>query len=309
MEAFEQIRAFCLGLPGTTEKEPWGPGESAFQIAGRSYCFVTRRSGHANVSAKPPSQERDAWLDTPGIGPAPYLARYGWLCLRVPDEDPAAWERAQTLIWQSHAQRLATRQHRVPTGPGALALSVRRAGVDDVPALATLRVAHWREEHREGPVRVNRRAFMHAMQEEAAPDLAAGRLVAWLGLSGTRPVGCLFLRPVPKVPWPDRTRARIGYITGVYVAPQARKQHVGRALVRAAQDYASREGGFKFLMLWPSDTSHAFYRALGLMPAAGEEQPWLWPVPAPVVSVSSLRGPSPAGPDADFASPHREPVQ
>lgn len=307
VEAFAKIRQFCLTLPGTVETEPWGPGEHSFRIAGRSFCFVTRRDGHANVSVKPPESERDAWLTVAGVRPAPYLGRYGWLAFTATDGDPEALDLAQALIWQSYVARRdgGRRTRRGSAGPADLV--VQSAVPADLPALATLRFAHWREDrqNRDLTPAGARRAFRRTMEKALFADLAAGSLLAWLGSLGGRPVGCLFLRPVIKVPWPDSKDARFGYVSGVYVAPRARRKHVGQSLVRAAQDFAVRQR-LEFLVLWPSEVSHDFYRSTGFTPAAGEEHPWLW---SPHPSALSSRDPGLPGPAPDRCGRSPEPVR
>ena len=46
----------------------------------------------ARASQKPLDGERDAFLVLPGVGPAPYLGRFGWLALEVAD-DGQSYER------------------------------------------------------------------------------------------------------------------------------------------------------------------------------------------------------------------------
>ncbi len=95
----EAVFEACRAYGGVTEKQPWGEGETAFQVGGRTFAFVVHGEG-CSVSAKPEAGERDAFLALPGFEPAPYLARHGWLRIRVADDDGLA--RARLLIDQSY---------------------------------------------------------------------------------------------------------------------------------------------------------------------------------------------------------------
>ena len=58
---------------------------------------------------------------------------------------------------------------------------------------------------------------------------------------------------------------RVGYLEGWYVAPEARRQGIGRALVAAAERWASAQGCTEFGSdaLLENDVSAAAHRALG----------------------------------------------
>jgi predicted DNA-binding protein (MmcQ/YjbR family) len=68
--------------------------------AGGSFAFVRYGGARAGLSAKPLDGERDAFLALPGVRPAPYLGRFGWLALEVADEEALA--RARVLLGQSY---------------------------------------------------------------------------------------------------------------------------------------------------------------------------------------------------------------
>ncbi len=57
----------------------------------------------------------------------------------------------------------------------------------------------------------------------------------------------------------------VGYLEGWYVAPEARRQGVGRALVRAAEQWARSQGCTEFASdaVLDNDVSAAAHRALG----------------------------------------------
>jgi aminoglycoside 6'-N-acetyltransferase I len=63
----------------------------------------------------------------------------------------------------------------------------------------------------------------------------------------------------------DCVTDRVAYLEGWYVAPAARRQGVGRALVRAAEEWARAQGCTEFASdaLIDNDVSAAAHRALG----------------------------------------------
>jgi predicted DNA-binding protein (MmcQ/YjbR family) len=107
----EALCATCRAMPHCTEKQPWGEGETAFQIGGRTFAFVSYANDRCAVSAKPEAGERDAFLALPGFAPAPYVGRFGWLCLEVGDEADMA--RAELLIRQSYGLFAGGRRRRI----------------------------------------------------------------------------------------------------------------------------------------------------------------------------------------------------
>ncbi len=77
------------------------------------------------------------------------------------------------------------------------------------------------------------------------------------------PVGCieLSIRTYAE----DCLTDHVGYLEGWYVVPEARRQGVGRALVRAAEQWARAQGCTEFASdaLLDNDVSAAAHRALG----------------------------------------------
>ena len=61
------------------------------------------------------------------------------------------------------------------------------------------------------------------------------------------------------------TPGRVGYLEGWYVAPEARRQGIGRALVSAGEHWAREQGCREFASDadLPNEVSHAAHRALG----------------------------------------------
>ncbi|MBA3945000.1 MAG: GNAT family N-acetyltransferase [Herpetosiphonaceae bacterium] len=135
---------------------------------------------------------------------------------------------------------------------------LRRVVQDDASTLARLRQAMWEEMNPGEPVdpsfRERTSVYWDAMLGDAG---AAG----WLVEVDGEPIGMvtLLLHHHPPLPWGERRR---GYVTGVYVAPEHRRQGHGRALLQAAIAFG-REHGLQQLELRTSEQGRLLYTALG----------------------------------------------
>ncbi len=75
----ETIRNICKNLPSVTEDVKWG-NDLCFLIAGKMFCVVPLNSD-LTVSLKVTDEEFESLIETPGIIPAPYVARYKWILI------------------------------------------------------------------------------------------------------------------------------------------------------------------------------------------------------------------------------------
>ena len=73
----ETLHDFCLGLPATTEDVKWGH-DLCFSVAGKMFC-VASLEAPLTVSFKVRDEEFDEMANSPGMRPAPYVARYKWV--------------------------------------------------------------------------------------------------------------------------------------------------------------------------------------------------------------------------------------
>jgi len=73
----ETIRDFCRKLPAVTEDIKWGH-DLCFSVAGKMFC-VAGLEGPLTVSFKVRDEEFDELANSPGMRPAPYVARYKWV--------------------------------------------------------------------------------------------------------------------------------------------------------------------------------------------------------------------------------------
>lgn len=88
------LRRFCLSLPGATETVQWGD-DHVFKVAGKMFA-VMRFEGRRfrGLSLKVAAESFHILTREPGIIPAPYLARAGWVALDRLDRLPASQLKA-----------------------------------------------------------------------------------------------------------------------------------------------------------------------------------------------------------------------
>lgn len=73
----ETLRDLCRTLPAVTEDIKWD-NDLCFLVAGKMFC-VAALEGPLTVSFKVKDEEFDELANSPGIRPAPYVARYKWV--------------------------------------------------------------------------------------------------------------------------------------------------------------------------------------------------------------------------------------
>jgi len=88
----ETVRSYCLSLPAATEDIKWGQ-DLCFSVAGKMFC-VAGLEGPLTVSFKVRDEEFDELSNSPGMRPAPYVARYKWVLAEdVGGLSRGEWER------------------------------------------------------------------------------------------------------------------------------------------------------------------------------------------------------------------------
>jgi len=79
----DELRAFCLSLPGTHEKETWGDAEHAgdvtFRVKDKIYLITGPDGGGASIRTS--LEQQAELLDTfPGVfRSSAYVGRFGWV--------------------------------------------------------------------------------------------------------------------------------------------------------------------------------------------------------------------------------------
>lgn len=73
----EDLRDFCLSLPGATEDIKW-ENNLAFMVGGKLFCLADL-DPPLRASFKVPEEDFDGMTSTAGIVQAPYFARRKWI--------------------------------------------------------------------------------------------------------------------------------------------------------------------------------------------------------------------------------------
>lgn len=76
-ESFLRIQAHCLAKRDTYEDYPWGETVWKLKPKGKVFCF----GGTTSITVRATLDEQTALITLPGITPAPYLARHGWVAI------------------------------------------------------------------------------------------------------------------------------------------------------------------------------------------------------------------------------------
>ncbi|MBB3035016.1 GNAT family N-acetyltransferase [Alteriqipengyuania lutimaris] len=141
-------------------------------------------------------------------------------------------------------------------------VSLRDATAQDVPAIAALHTANWRETYADildpdylaGPIEADRQTVWRARLTAGPPDL---EVIVAENARGIVGFASLFH---------DRDPGWGGFVDNLHSAAEVRGQGVGKALlVEAARRVATRDPA-KGLYLWVferNETAVGFYRALG----------------------------------------------
>ena len=70
--------SFCAAFPGAANVIQWG-GASVWKVGGKVFAIHSEWGDEGGIVLKPSEMAREIWRDMPGIGPAPYLGRAGWI--------------------------------------------------------------------------------------------------------------------------------------------------------------------------------------------------------------------------------------
>lgn len=81
----EEIRAFCLSLPGATEDVKWD-NDLAFSVGKKMFAVTGLDAATQGISFKCTPEKFGELTERDGIRPAHYVARYHWVTV----EDMAA---------------------------------------------------------------------------------------------------------------------------------------------------------------------------------------------------------------------------
>jgi len=78
----EQLRTYCLSLPGATEQIQW-VDQLLFKVGGKMFAITSLEPSPVWLSFKASPEDFAELTERPGIIPAPYLARAKWVALET----------------------------------------------------------------------------------------------------------------------------------------------------------------------------------------------------------------------------------
>ena len=105
----DELRAFCLSLPGTHEKETWGDvehaGDVTFRVKDKIYLITGQEGGSASIRTDK-AQQTDLIAAFPdSVSVAPYVGRFGWVNVRLDGLDRGILEDVIRGAWRRTAPK------------------------------------------------------------------------------------------------------------------------------------------------------------------------------------------------------------
>ena len=96
----DRLRAICLALPETVEKEAWG--DPTFRVRDKIFAMEKRGDGRNSVWCKAPpgSQMVLVGADPERFFVPPYVGHKGWVGMRL-DSNPD-WDEVATMVKRSY---------------------------------------------------------------------------------------------------------------------------------------------------------------------------------------------------------------
>jgi hypothetical protein len=105
----DELRALCLALPGTHEKETWGDAEHAgdvtFRVRDKIYLITGPQGGRASIRTSIDQQAElmDAFPSV--FRSAPYAGRFGWVNVGLEEVDPELLRSVIVGAWRRTAPK------------------------------------------------------------------------------------------------------------------------------------------------------------------------------------------------------------
>jgi predicted DNA-binding protein (MmcQ/YjbR family) len=109
----DELRALCMALPGTHEKETWGdgetPGHPTFRVRDRIYVIAGEQGEGISVRTSLEQQADlvDAFPDL--VRPAAYTGRFGWVRIDLPAADDELVRGIVESAWRRTAPKAVVR--------------------------------------------------------------------------------------------------------------------------------------------------------------------------------------------------------
>ncbi len=100
----EELRKFCLALPGATEDIKWG-NDLCFCVGAKMFCVTGADSITGGLSLKCTPETFTELVERDGIDPAAYVGRYKWVRIEnfgalKPDELKSLINTSYKLVFE-----------------------------------------------------------------------------------------------------------------------------------------------------------------------------------------------------------------
>ncbi|WP_018353487.1 MmcQ/YjbR family DNA-binding protein [Longispora albida] len=105
---FEQVKAWCLDLPGAAEELTWEV-ELTFRVQKKIFAMGTPTGTMISVKASREDQEELIASDGETYRFAPYVGRFGWVQVNLPTADPDELRDVITEAWRRTAPKKLVR--------------------------------------------------------------------------------------------------------------------------------------------------------------------------------------------------------
>ncbi|HKF85231.1 MAG TPA: MmcQ/YjbR family DNA-binding protein [Candidatus Limnocylindrales bacterium] len=111
----DELRSYCLSLPGAHEKETWGDADHAGDVTFRvkDKIFVITGPDGGTASIRTTTDQQAELLDTfPGVfRSAPYVGRFGWVTVDLAAVDRELVQGIIEAAWRRTAPKAVVRAH------------------------------------------------------------------------------------------------------------------------------------------------------------------------------------------------------
>lgn len=114
MSLWEELKTFCLAFEGAAESFPWDHHD--FTVKGKTFVFTSGDKEPLGITAKPFPENREMFLQLPGVRVAAYVGRFGWLSMTI--QDAGALDVAKDMIAESYLMISKTRPRQGKTKYG-----------------------------------------------------------------------------------------------------------------------------------------------------------------------------------------------
>ncbi len=111
----DELRAFCLSLPGTHEKETWGDadhaGDITFRVRDKIYLITGPEGGGATIRTTVDQQGELIEAFPAAFKAAAYVGRFGWVNADLETLDDAVLRGVIAGAWRRTAPKAVVAEH------------------------------------------------------------------------------------------------------------------------------------------------------------------------------------------------------